>query len=89
MALYHRRDRPPSKCAAAIAATSARDRRLVLANHAVPDLARQYSGYVGWRGTVREDLVSDETRAILADALTYSLGPNTQAVMYTIPGMTM
>lgn len=52
-----------------------------------PDLARQYSGYVGWRGTVREDLVSDETRAILADALTYSLGPNTQAVMYTIPGM--
>ncbi|ORA37236.1 FAD-dependent monooxygenase [Mycobacterium aquaticum] len=52
-----------------------------------PDLARQYSGYVGWRGTVREDLVSDETRAVLADALTYSLGPNTQAVMYTIPGM--
>lgn len=52
-----------------------------------PDLARQYSGYVGWRGTVREDLVGDETRAILADALTYSLGPNTQAVLYTIPGM--
>ncbi|WP_458319153.1 FAD binding domain-containing protein [Mycolicibacterium brisbanense] len=52
-----------------------------------PDLARHYSGYVGWRGTVREELVSDETRAILADALTYSLGPNTQAVMYTIPGM--
>lgn len=52
-----------------------------------PDLARQYSGYVGWRGTVREDLVSEKTRAVLADALTYSLGPNTQAVMYTIPGM--
>ncbi|MGB8405827.1 MAG: FAD-dependent monooxygenase [Mycobacterium sp.] len=52
-----------------------------------PDLTRQYSGYVGWRGTVREDLVSDETRAILADSLTYSVGQNTQAVMYTIPGM--
>jgi 2,6-dihydroxypyridine 3-monooxygenase len=52
-----------------------------------PDLTRQYSGYVGWRGTVREDLVSDETRAILADSLTYSLGQNTQAITYTIPGM--
>lgn len=52
-----------------------------------PDLARQYSGYVGWRGTVREDQVSDETRAVLADALTYSLAQNSQAVMYTIPGM--
>jgi 2,6-dihydroxypyridine 3-monooxygenase len=52
-----------------------------------PSLNRQYSGYVGWRGTLPEDLVSDETRAILADALTYSVGPNTHAVMYTIPGM--
>ncbi|MUM35507.1 FAD-dependent monooxygenase, partial [Mycolicibacterium sp. CBMA 361] len=52
-----------------------------------PDLARQYSGYVGWRGTVREDLVTEETRALLGDALTYSIGPHTQAVMYTIPGM--
>jgi 2,6-dihydroxypyridine 3-monooxygenase len=52
-----------------------------------PTLNRQYSGYVGWRGTLREDLVSDETRAILADALTYSVGPDTHAIMYTIPGM--
>ena len=52
-----------------------------------PDLQREYSGYVGWRGTLREDLASDETRAVLADALTYSLAPNTHAVMYTIPGM--
>jgi 2,6-dihydroxypyridine 3-monooxygenase len=52
-----------------------------------PSLNRQYSGYVGWRGTLPEALVSDETRAILADALTYSVGPNTHAVMYTIPGM--
>lgn len=41
MALYHRRDRPPSECASAIAATSPRDRRLVLAHYAVADLARQ------------------------------------------------
>lgn len=52
-----------------------------------PSLNRQYAGYVGWRGTLREALVRDQTRAILADALTYSVGPNTHAVMYTIPGM--
>lgn len=52
-----------------------------------PNLDREYSGYVGWRGTLREDLVSDQTRAILADSLTYSVAPSTHAVMYTIPGM--
>jgi 2,6-dihydroxypyridine 3-monooxygenase len=52
-----------------------------------PTLDREYSGYVGWRGTLREDLASDETRALLADALTYSVAPSTHAVMYTIPGM--
>jgi 2,6-dihydroxypyridine 3-monooxygenase len=52
-----------------------------------PTLHRDYSGYVGWRGTVREDGVSDQTRAILADSLTYSVAPNTHAVMYTIPGI--
>lgn len=52
-----------------------------------PDLDREYSGYVGWRGTVREDQVSDQTRELLADALTYSVAPNTHAVMYTIPGV--
>jgi 2,6-dihydroxypyridine 3-monooxygenase len=52
-----------------------------------PTLDREYSGYVGWRGTLREDLARDETRALLADALTYSVAPSTHAIMYTIPGM--
>jgi 2,6-dihydroxypyridine 3-monooxygenase len=52
-----------------------------------PDVRGQYSGYVGWRGTVREDRISDDTRAVLADAVTYSVGPDTHAVMYTIPGV--
>jgi 2,6-dihydroxypyridine 3-monooxygenase len=52
-----------------------------------PALDREYSGYVGWRGTLREDQVTDETHALLADSLTYSVAPNTHAVMYTIPGM--
>ncbi|VEG57683.1 2-polyprenyl-6-methoxyphenol hydroxylase-like oxidoreductase [Mycolicibacterium aurum] len=52
-----------------------------------PHVQARYSGYVGWRGTVREDQVSATTRAVLADAVSYSLAPHTQAVMYTIPGM--
>ncbi|ANI42926.1 FAD binding domain-containing protein [Mycolicibacterium vaccae] len=52
-----------------------------------PAVRPRYSGYVGWRGTVREDQVTAETRAALADAVTYSVAPHTHAVMYTIPGM--
>jgi 2,6-dihydroxypyridine 3-monooxygenase len=52
-----------------------------------PTLHREYSGYVGWRGTLREDRLTDQTRSLLADSLTYSVAPNTHAVMYTIPGV--
>ncbi|MFC4948790.1 FAD-dependent monooxygenase [Pseudonocardia sp. GCM10023141] len=52
-----------------------------------PDLQRTYAGYVGWRGTVREDALSPRTHALLADALTYSVGDRTHCVLYTIPGM--
>ncbi|WP_143172049.1 FAD binding domain-containing protein [Pseudonocardia thermophila] len=52
-----------------------------------PDLQRTYAGYVGWRGTVREDQVSDRTHALLADALNYSVGDRTHCVLYLIPGM--
>ena len=52
-----------------------------------PAVQRQYSGYVGWRGTVREDRITDQTRTLLADAITYSVAPDTHVVMYTIPGM--
>ncbi|CAN3131603.1 FAD-dependent monooxygenase [Mycobacterium sp. smrl_JER01] len=52
-----------------------------------PQLKPEYSGYVGWRGTLREDRVGAGTRGLLADSLTYSVGENTHAVLYTIPGM--
>ncbi|MEW2504180.1 FAD-dependent monooxygenase [Amycolatopsis sp. NPDC047767] len=52
-----------------------------------PDLQRQYSGYVGWRGAVREDRVSLETHELLADSLTYSVAPGTHCVTYPIPGV--
>lgn len=52
-----------------------------------PDLEREYSGYVGWRGTVREDAVSRETHGLLADALAYTVADHTHALTYVIPGM--
>lgn len=52
-----------------------------------PDLDRQYSGYVGWRGTLREDQVTARTHGLLDDALAYSVAENTHCVMYPIPGM--
>jgi len=52
-----------------------------------PDLDRQYSGYVGWRGTLREEQVTARTHGLLDDALAYSVAENTHCVMYPIPGM--
>jgi 2,6-dihydroxypyridine 3-monooxygenase len=52
-----------------------------------PDLEREYSGYVGWRGTVPEDNVSEETRGLLGEALTYSVARDTHIILYPIPGM--
>lgn len=52
-----------------------------------PQVQREYSGYVGWRGTVPEDRVSRETWELVADALTYGLAPDTHMVLYPIPGV--
>jgi 2,6-dihydroxypyridine 3-monooxygenase len=52
-----------------------------------PTLRREYAGYVGWRGTLREDRATDETRRLLSDSLTYSVAPHTHVVVYPIPGM--
>ncbi|RMB79763.1 FAD-dependent monooxygenase [Streptomyces shenzhenensis] len=52
-----------------------------------PKLQRLYSGYVGWRGTVPERHVSEETRRLLGDALTYSVARDAHIVLYPIPGL--
>ncbi|MFC5992854.1 NAD(P)-binding protein [Pseudonocardia hispaniensis] len=52
-----------------------------------PELGRRYSGYVGWRGTVRESEVTPQTYELLTDALTYTVGDRTHALTYPIPGM--
>ena len=52
-------------CADGIASTA---RSLLL-----PQVGPHYSGYVGWRGTIAEEALTDATRTVLQDAITYQL----------------
>jgi 2,6-dihydroxypyridine 3-monooxygenase len=52
----------------------------------LPDVHPQYAGYVAWRGVVPETRLSDDTRAILDDALTYYVYANSHILVYPIPG---
>jgi 2,6-dihydroxypyridine 3-monooxygenase len=45
-----------------------------------------YSGYVGWRGTVPLTALSPVTRALMGDAITYSVVPDSHITLYPIPG---
>ncbi|GAA4711679.1 FAD binding domain-containing protein [Pseudonocardia yuanmonensis] len=51
-----------------------------------PEATLQYSGYVGWRGTVPEHELSEGTRALLGDAISYSVVPHSHITLYPIPG---
>jgi 2,6-dihydroxypyridine 3-monooxygenase len=51
-----------------------------------PDATLRYSGYVGWRGTHPQRLLSEPTQAALSDAITYDAFPNSHALVYPIPG---
>lgn len=51
-----------------------------------PDAKLSYSGYVGWRGTVRRADLTEDTREALQDAITYDVIPNSHITMYPIPG---
>ncbi|MET0897902.1 MAG: FAD-dependent monooxygenase [Mycobacterium sp.] len=53
-----------------------------------PESELEYSGYVGWRGTVPESDVTPETFELLHDAITYSVGPHTHINVYPIPSTT-
>ena len=52
----------------------------------LPDVHPQYSGYVAWRGVVRETELSDRTRLALDDAITYYVYANSHILVYPIPG---
>jgi len=55
-------------------------RRLLL-----PDVLPRYAGYVGWRGTVRENELSADALSSLRDACTYFVGDRTHILTYPIP----
>ncbi|CAM5636908.1 hypothetical protein SCANM63S_07860 [Streptomyces canarius] len=51
-----------------------------------PAAALTYSGYIGWRGTVPEKDLSDDTRELLRNAITYTVVPHSHITLYPIPG---
>ncbi|GAA4539079.1 FAD-dependent monooxygenase [Pseudonocardia xishanensis] len=51
-----------------------------------PAATLEYSGYVGWRGTVPEQELTADTRALLGNAISYSVIPNSHITVYPIPG---
>ena len=53
----------------------------------LPDVVPRYAGYVGWRGTVEEHELSDETFAALHEAITYHLMPASHILAYPIPNL--
>jgi 2,6-dihydroxypyridine 3-monooxygenase len=55
-------------------------RRLLL-----PEVEPRYAGYVAWRGTVSEDLLSPATFQALDGAITYQKFPDSHILVYPIP----
>jgi 2,6-dihydroxypyridine 3-monooxygenase len=53
----------------------------------LPQVERQYAGYVGWRGAVTESELSSEARSALGDALVYYVIPHTHILTYPIPSV--
>ena len=64
-------------CADGITSTS---RRLLL-----PEIEPRYSGYLGWRGVVRESEMDSEVFDRLYEAITYSTPPLSHLLAYPIP----
>jgi len=52
----------------------------------IPGLQNNYSGYVAWRGMVREDSLPASVVEQLDDAITYYFHANSQILVYPIPG---
>jgi 2,6-dihydroxypyridine 3-monooxygenase len=51
----------------------------------LPDVRREYSGYVAWRGMVPESELSSATQQALSDAITYAFYANSHILVYPIP----
>ena len=53
----------------------------------LPGVAPQYSGYVGWRGTVAEAEISSESLAVLAGTISYHIPKRSHILVYPIPSV--
>jgi 2,6-dihydroxypyridine 3-monooxygenase len=51
----------------------------------LPEIEPSYAGYVAWRGTVSEDLLSPATREVLDGTITYQKFPDSHILVYPIP----
>jgi 2,6-dihydroxypyridine 3-monooxygenase len=51
----------------------------------LPEVHPRYAGYVAWRGTVSEDLLSPATFQALDGAITYQKFPHSHILVYPIP----
>lgn len=52
----------------------------------VPDVKRTYAGYVAWRGTVRENQVSEAAAKAFVEKFTFFHTTHIQILAYAIPG---
>lgn len=53
----------------------------------LPEIEREYAGYVAWRGTVVEGELSPETFAAFHEAITYYVMPFSHILVYPIPSV--
>jgi 2,6-dihydroxypyridine 3-monooxygenase len=53
----------------------------------LPDVEPSYAGYVGWRGTVVERELSEQSFRTFAQAITYCIRPNSHILVYSIPSL--
>jgi 2,6-dihydroxypyridine 3-monooxygenase len=56
-----------------------------LRHRLLPDVQPRYAGYVAWRGTVSEDLLSPSSSEALDGAITYQKFPESHILVYPIP----
>jgi 2,6-dihydroxypyridine 3-monooxygenase len=52
----------------------------------LPEVRPEYAGYVAWRGTTEESVLSRETRELLRDAMVYQVLSRGHILVYAIPG---
>lgn len=53
----------------------------------MPEVGREYAGYVAWRGVLGEERLSSAAFAAVEEAIVYYLMPSSHMLTYPIPGL--